>query len=120
MKKMIFIGASLLLCSNLAFAQETASPTTNAQLCLFEGAPSVQFKTIKRIKVAKGTYGGVTDLYPRLHHVADKYKANAVINYTASQRFGFWPWRVVRPVGLGTAVQIDTPFDCKTLGGTAI
>ncbi len=120
MKKMMLISASFLLCSNLAFAQESVSPVAKTPLCLFANTPSVQFKTIKRIKVAKGTYGGVTDLYPRLNQITDKYKANAVINYTASQRFGFWPWRMVRPVGLGTAVQIETPFDCKTLGGTEI
>lgn len=120
MKKVVFISLSLALCSNLAFANENTPLTTQSSLCLFNGTPSVEFKTIKKIKVGKGTYGGFTDLYPRLHEVADKYQANAVINYTVSQRFGFWPWRIVRPVGMGTMVKINTAFDCKALGGTVI
>lgn len=119
MKKIILISVSLVFCSNLAFADENTSPTQSS-LCLFSGTPAVEFKTIKRIKVGKGTYGSFTDLHPRLHQIADKYKANAVINYNVSQRFGFWPWRIVRPVGTGTMAHINTAFDCKTLGGTAI
>ncbi|NNP71581.1 hypothetical protein A7P53_03845 [Acinetobacter defluvii] len=120
MKKVVFISLSLALCSNLALANENTPLTTQSSLCLFNGTPSVEFKTIKKIKVGTGTYESFTDLYPRLHEVADKYQANAVINYTVSQRFGFWPWRIVRPVGMGTMVKINTAFDCKALGGTAI
>lgn len=120
MKKVVFISLSLALCSGFAFANEDTSSATQSSLCLFSGTPSVEFKTIKKIKVGKGTYGGFTDLYPRLHQIADKYQANAVINYTASQRFGFWPWRIVRPVGMGTMVKINTAFNCKALGGTEI
>lgn len=117
MKKFILLSSCCLFLATPSFA-ETATP--NQSLCLFADTPSVEFKTIKRIKVAKGSYGSVTELYPRLHTLADKHKANAIINYSASQRFGFWPWRITRPVGLGTAVKIEQPFNCTSLGGTNI
>ena len=50
---------------------------------------------------------------------ARKAHADAIINYNGSQRFGFWPWRFIRPVVTGDAVRIDNPevFDCVKLGG---
>ena len=64
-----------------------------------KGTPdSSQFQIKKRIKVAKGTYGSVVELYPRFAERAHQVCGNVVINYNASQRFGFWPWRFVRPV----------------------
>lgn len=93
-------------------------------LCFFAGKPpsDVKYTVIKRLKVAKGTYGGVTQILPKFASQARGYGAHAIIDYTGSQRFGFWPWRMVRPVVRGTAVRWSTPpsQDCATLGGSTL
>lgn len=104
----------------------TTSPVTPdvGSLCFFAGKPSasVKYTVIRRIKVAKGTYGGVRDVLPKFAAHARKQGADAVIDYTGSQRFGFWPWRMVRPVLRGTAVKWDQPpeQDCAALGGKTL
>ena len=124
--KLRFIAPALLMLSATVHAQENAPavPTnylSNQPICLIEGTPSSdQFKSIKRIRVAKGTYGGFEEIKPKLATVARKYGADVVINYHQSQRFGFWPWRIVRPVLWGTAVKWNTPVNCSALGGTEI
>ncbi len=35
----------------------------------------------------------------------DRLGGNTIINYEGGQSFGFWPWRIVRPVVYGTAVD---------------
>ncbi|MFC6052410.1 hypothetical protein A6M14_00985 [Acinetobacter sp. Ac_877] len=101
---------------------EVATPNDQAKMiCLIEGNPSnTDYKVIKRIKAGKGTYGSVVDLYPTISTIATRYKADAVINYNGSQRFGFWPWRIVRPVITGTAVKFNSPIDCQQLNGKLI
>ncbi|MEI1688349.1 hypothetical protein V8P55_08615 [Acinetobacter baumannii] len=123
--KLHFILPALFLALPLtAYAQDKASQTqtsANSPICLIEGIPSAEhYKSIKRIKAAKGTYGGFEEVKPKLANVARKYGADVVINYHQSQRFGFWPWRIVRPVLTGTAVKWNTPFDCTALGGKEI
>ncbi|MCZ1178701.1 hypothetical protein [Acinetobacter pittii] len=125
--KLRFILSALFLAFPLTtYAQETTSQpqiqtTTNPSICLIEGNPSAEhYKSIKRIKAAKGTYGGFEEVKPKLANVARKYGADVVINYHQSQRFGFWPWRIVRPVLTGTAVKWNTPFNCAALGGKEI
>jgi hypothetical protein len=90
-------------------------------LCVFDnGAPAdVPHQTIRSLKVAKGTYGGVKELLPTLTQQALADKADAIIDYNSSQRFGFWPWRVVRPVVTGTAIRwTEAPRkSCEALGG---
>lgn len=123
MLKKFTLAASLLGLSSLAMAEPEAANTAQPALhvCAIKGTPdSSQFQLKKRIKVAKGTYGSVTELYPRFAERAHQVGGNVVINYNASQRFGFWPWRVVRPVMWGTAVKWNTPVDCKALGGVEI
>lgn len=122
MFKTLMLTISLVGVSSLAMAQ-TEPPTTTSTLhvCAIKGTPdSTQFDIKKRIKVAKGTYGSVEELYPRFAERAHQVGGNVVINYNASQRFGFWPWRIVRPVVWGTAVKWKTPVDCKQLGGIEI
>ncbi|MEB3753453.1 hypothetical protein [Acinetobacter sp. MD2(2019)] len=128
MKKYLMLtGLSLMLSSQIYAttpnAQTNASTNTQvkhlAPVCLIEGVPTTAYTEIKRIKIAKGTFGSVTDLYPRIQERAQHLGATAIINYHSTQRFGFWPWRFVRPVMTGTAVkwQSNTAPDCKTLGG---
>lgn len=125
--KLRFILPALFLTLPLTtYAQDTTpqaqiQTTANPPICLIEGTPSAEhYKSIKRIKAAKGTYGGFEEVKPKLAIVARKYGADVVINYHQSQRFGFWPWRIVRPVLTGTAVKWNTPFNCAALGGKEI
>ena len=87
------------------------------------GAPSdVPHQVIRKLKVAKGTYGGVKELLPTLVQEALADKADAIVDYNSSQRFGFWPWRVVRPVVTGTAVRwSEKPRkSCEAMGGVRL
>lgn len=116
---------ALLTCSfalsNLALANTETTEQPALHVCAIKGTPdSNQFQIKKRIKVAKGTYGSVEELYPRFAERAHQVGGNVIINYNASQRFGFWPWRIVRPVVWGTAVKWNTPVNCKQLGGIEI
>ncbi|MFG0704039.1 hypothetical protein [Acinetobacter sp. TYF_19] len=43
----------------------------------------------------------MVELYPRFAERAQSSRCYVVNNYNASQRFGFWPWRIVRPVVWG-------------------
>ncbi|WP_151793440.1 hypothetical protein [Acinetobacter nosocomialis] len=107
-------------------AQNTSSAAqaeniVKSPVCVLETVPSADhYKSLKRIKVAKGIYGGYEEIKPKLANAARKYGADVVIDYEQRQRFGFWPWRIVRPVLTGTAVKWNTPFDCAALGGKEI
>ena len=124
--KLRFIASALLMLSATAHAQPTPASTAvqtpaNTPICLIENVPSAdQYKIIKKVKVAKGTYGGFEEIKPKLAQVVRERGADVVINYHQSQRFGFWPWSVVRPVLWGTAVKWNTPVNCSALGGTEI
>lgn len=124
MKKFIICTTILWVTSNTANAQDIAANTLqpSTPICLIKGTPTNhQFTEIKRLKIGKGTYGSVTDLYPRIVDKTHKLGADAVIHYNASQRFGFWPWRLVRPVMTGTAIKwLSTPPSCQSLGGIEI
>ena len=124
MKKFIICTTILWVTSNAANAQDIAANTLqpSTPICLIKGTPTNhQFTEIKRLKIGKGTYGSVTDLYPRIIDKAEKLDADAIIHYNASQRFGFWPWRLVRPVMTGTAIKwLSTPPSCHSLGGIEI
>lgn len=90
-------------------------------LCVFDGgAPAdVPHTTLSKLKVAKGTYGGVKELLPNLAQQALAIKADAIVDYNSSQRFGFWPWRVVRPVVTATAIRWtqQPQKSCEAMGG---
>ncbi|CAG69574.1 MULTISPECIES: hypothetical protein [Acinetobacter] len=128
MKKLILSIFSTIIFSNLAFATEADQSTISTEkttphfgVCLVNDIPSQQYVVIKHVKVAKGNYGSVQDLYPKLGKVAQQLNADAIVNYNASQRFGFWPWRIVRPVATGTAVKwTSTQVNCTSLGGVEI
>lgn len=124
--KRYFMIAAFLMMSTAAQAQQstavaTAQPAKNTPICLIEGVPSTdQYKIIKKVKVAKGIYGGFEEIKPKLANLVRERGADVVIDYHQSQRFGFWPWRVVRPVLWGTAVKWNTPVNCSALGGKEI
>lgn len=114
----------LSLLSVLMFASVGSNAGDSLEICLITGQPpsDIKYEKIKKIKVGKNSYGSVIDILPTFAGKADSLGANAVVNYIGSQRFGFWPWRVVRPVVRGEAVKIDVKDGqtCKDLGGASI
>ncbi|WP_233471087.1 hypothetical protein [Paraburkholderia caribensis] len=81
-----------------------------------------KYKVIKNIKIGKGSYGSVQDILPKMAEYAQLRGADAIVEYNGSQRFGFWPWRMVRPVVRGVAVQWTDPkpSSCESIGGTRL
>lgn len=121
-----FVGVALLCATHFVDAQQPVSapePSSapRGSLCLFTGAPPSDYRyvVIKRLKFGKGSYGSVNDVLPRLVEEAHALGADAVIEYNGSQRFGFWPWRFVRPVVRGTAIKWSPSrsVDCTSIGG---
>ena len=103
--------------------ESVSRPGEKADFCLFAGEPPAELKytTLRALKVGKGSYGGVTDILPKMVEEARQMGADAIIHYAGSQRFGFWPWRVVRPVVRGTAIKWNGPQpDCAAVGGTPL
>lgn len=97
----------------------------SVEFCYIEGeAPqgNVDYTFLKNVKAAKGVYGSVTEVIPQLRAVTILRGGNAVVNYKASQRFGFWPWRFVRPVARGRAIQITDAhgLSCSEMGGRTL
>lgn len=105
-------------------AETPALPADIANFCFLAGKPptDVKYTIIRQVKVAKGSYGGVKDILPKFARYAQSIGADAIVDYAGSQRFGFWPWRIVRPVVRGVAVKwTDTPAkDCASLGGATL
>jgi len=126
MKKISLLGILLTSLLNTAYAADEVAPPAmlNGNFCLFATVPPPDFKytVIKEVKVSKGSYGGVADMIPALVGEARGAGADAIIHYAGSQRFGFFPWRLVRPVVRGTAIKWDSaePVDCAKLGGTTM
>lgn len=105
--------------------QIAASMSAEARrLCVFDAAgpkePGVE--VVRKLKVAKGSYGSVKQLLPEFAQQALNYRADAIVNYNSSQRFGFWPWRMVRPVVTGTAVRWRSAptRSCVEMGGVLL
>jgi hypothetical protein len=98
-------------------------PSGLGDFCFFAHLPPAdqKYTVVKKLKVGKGTYGGVSDILPKLAENARTRGADAIIEYSGAQHFGFWPWRMVRPVVHGVAVKWtgSTP-DCEASGGTKL
>ena len=135
MNKISLLGLLFVSLFNAAHAAEDAptvapiAPAAQVALddgnfCLFSGTPpsDYKFKVVKEVKVAKGAYGPVTQILPAFVAQAKEAGADAIVNYAGSQRFGFFPWRLVRPVVRGTAVKFEgtEPIDCAKMGGTTL
>ena len=105
-------------------ASATASTIPNADFCLYAGAPpsDATYRSLGRVKLGKGTYGGVRDELPSFVAEARAKGADAITNYNGAQRFGFWPWRMVHPVLTGIAVKFDAGKvpDCAGTGGATL
>ena len=135
MNKISLLGLLIVSLFNAAHAADDAPPVApvapaaqvaldDGNFCLFSGTPpsDYKFKVVKEVKVAKGAYGPVTQILPAFVAQAKEAGADAIVNYAGSQRFGFFPWRLVRPVVRGTAVKFEgsEPIDCAKMGGTTL
>ncbi|WP_208640082.1 hypothetical protein [Massilia violaceinigra] len=109
---------------NTASAAEDVAPTSDpSNFCFFASVPPAEFpyKVIRKVKAAKGTYGSVSELVEELSERAKARGGDAIINYNGSQRFGFFPWRVVRPVARGEAIKwTGAAPDCEKAGGSTL
>lgn len=117
MKIIAFVIAAILI---TGCASKNKNPAReNQPICLYKNAPQVDYEVIRFYRVGKNSYGGVNDVLPKFVHTARRLDADAVINYWGSQRFGFWPWRFIRPVMQGTAVKwkTGTVVSCEATGG---
>lgn len=91
-------------------------------VCLLAGGlpDGVQSTYIGEIHATKGSYGGSDQLMTPIANEARAIGADAVINLQTAQKFkGPLPWRVTAPTGKGSAVKVNTPFDCAASGGHA-
>lgn len=126
MRNKLFAGVMLTAIAPFCVAQETPAnaappPPAKPGLCLFTGTPPAEFTyvEVRDLKYGKGSFGSVNDILPKLVADAEADGADAVINYNGAQRFGFWPWRFVRPVVTGTAIKWSPArdVDCEAAGG---
>ena len=110
--------------TSAAINPSTDRASSLGDFCFFSQLPpsDQKYRVVKKLKIGKGTYGSVEDILPKLAAYAQSDGADAIVQYTGSQRFGFWPWRMVRPVVRGVAVQwIDPkPETCESIGGTKL
>ena len=92
-----------------------------AGFCLYGGKPTgdAKYAAGQNLKTSRETYGSVLDELPRFVATARAAGADAVIDYNGAQHFGFWPWRLVRPVASGVAIKWNGPApDCAASGGS--
>ncbi|WP_154668007.1 hypothetical protein [Pseudoduganella violaceinigra] len=102
---------------------ELDAPKAGAnEFCLFKGKPptSVKYKELGHVKYGKGTYGSAAQIVPEVVSQATSRGANAIADFSGAQHFGFWPWRLVRPVVQGTAIKLDGSKNCRAIGGTPL
>jgi hypothetical protein len=125
MRYEFIVGIALFCASQLCSAQTTAEThehqPSQTGLCLFTGTPPAEYTytTIKELDYGKGSYGSVNDLLPKVVADAKAAGADAIIRYNGAQHFGFWPWRLVRPVVTGVAIKWSPArdIDCPGAGG---
>lgn len=129
-------GAALAAGNEPAAAAEPASSAASAAaadaaaipaqagwetMCLFGAEPPAgsKYRIVRALKEAKQTYGSARELVPRLVEDARRGGGQAIIRYSGAQRFGFWPWRLARPVVSGQAIQWDEAptKSCEDMGG---
>lgn len=99
------------------------APPDLADFCFVPSAPTAGiYKVIRRVKLGKGSYGTIRDILPAFAQQAKSLGADAVIEYDGAQRFGLFPWRIVRPVVHGVAVKWTQPqaVSCAALGGSTL
>lgn len=122
------VGLALLLASCGGVVTKTdhraAAPAHNHSVCLLPGElpTTYQYVVVGTIKATKRTYGSVDELGAAVANEARHIGADAVINYSASQRFkGPIPWRLTSPTGVGTGVRlVSGTINCAELRGLSL
>jgi hypothetical protein len=145
MKKSVVLAAALSLLVPATYAADAAPPAAPAStpghiddaaaaakpatanespkasdMCFYAHRPTgdVRYDVLDKVKEGKQTYGSVRDLLPRLAAEARKSGGDAIVDYDAGQHFGFWPWRMVRPIAHGTIIKwAGQAPDCSSSGG---
>jgi hypothetical protein len=127
MKKIILISLVSLFSLSFVYSNDVENqmqPTKDQlrKICLIKGQPPLEdrYTAVKQLKLGKHGYGGVAGIQPKFIELVRKFDGDAVINYRSGQRFGFWPWQIVRPVITGTVIKWEAPeqIDCIGMGGT--
>lgn len=99
-----------------------AEPAHNNRICMIPGpAPAgVQHKVMGTITTYMHHYGDTESVLLEMAEEARRMGANAVVGVSSGQRFGWFAWRVVRPLAEGTAVRLQNPeeLNCQGAGGT--
>lgn len=120
-KQSVCCGLLVSLVMVSATAASSDEKSTANSICVVAGQPAsnVQYEIVRRVKRGKNTYGSPAQILPAFATQVRALGADAVIDYQSGQRFGFWPWRVVRPVVYGTAVRwrAGQQIDCHAIGG---
>jgi len=113
-------AASASVAASTALKAKYVVKPEDADFCLYGGKPTgdARYKAGIGVKTSRETYGSVLDELPRFVATAKAQGADAVIDYNGAQHFGFWPWRLVRPVASGVVIKWDGPApDCAASGG---
>ena len=96
-----------------------ARPASTNPVCFLRTPlpANIKHRVLGDVTASKEFYGSVSELMPGMADDARKLGADAVINFSGSQRIGLWAW--ARPVGQGTAVKLERPseLNCAALGG---
>ncbi|SMG10601.1 hypothetical protein [Fibrobacter sp. UWB13] len=126
----LFVACFVLMaCSNYTRKFYTEIPlaegekiTPATEFCYFEDFPqNVPFKVLKPLVMGKSFYGSAASIRDDFAYKAKHRGGNAVANYHESQRFGFWPWRLIRPVISGDVIVIlnSRGKSCAEMGGSS-
>ena len=118
----IVLTLALAIISLSSFAGNNDSPIKT--ICFFDDIQKKKkkkFSTIKTFREGKNGYGSTSNIEYWVARYANKLGGNAVINFSASQSFGFWPWQIVRPLASGTIISWKDVSDpqCVSKGGRA-
>lgn len=129
-KGVIFLAAAaiaLQACSNYQPRVYNEVPLAEGEeavpfedFCYFDTEPNgAAFKVIGKVHLGGNFYGSANGLLPGFEKKVKARGGNSIANFKASQRFGFWPWRFIRPVVSGDAIQIlnANGKSCEELGG---
>ncbi|WP_157037852.1 hypothetical protein [Photobacterium aquae] len=88
-------------------------------ICVFDYNPNIEYTILKSYRSGRNLFGSVGSVMPKFLNYSNRLDGNTIINFEGGQRFGFWPWRLVRPVVYGTSVDWPAKSNesCKELGG---
>ncbi len=127
---MTFVAIILSACSGTNYIPEkdyayTEGNDRSLEFCFIKDElpqGNVEYSMLKNVKVGSNFYGSTGKVVAKLMKESIAKGGNAVVNFYAGQRFGFWPWRLVRPVARGRVIKITNAngLTCEEIGGKTI